>query len=133
MLDTDIWSWLYGRKPRAHPQAAQWREALVGRSVVIATQTRAEVLTGLALGDLGTARATAIEQQLDRTRTVPVTEDVIRAFAEFTAACRRRATGLHDKKHTGDRWVAATAIAIGAPLLAIDGIYRNAPGLRLLS
>jgi len=32
----------------------------------------------------------------------------------------------------GDAWVAATAIAYDLPLLAGDGIFRGAPGLRLL-
>jgi hypothetical protein len=39
---------------------------------------------------------------------------------------------LHAKEHTGDRWIAATAIRWEIPLLAGDGIYRHAPGLRLL-
>ncbi len=133
VVDTDVWSWLFGRKTRAHARTDEWRAALIGREVVIATQTRAEVLTWLAKGELGPSRAAAIETQLDSTRTVPVTEEVVRAYAALTAECIRRGTGLHDGKHTGDRWVAATAIAIGAPLLANDGIYRDAPGLRLLN
>jgi len=133
LLDTDVWSWLYGRKKRTHPEATRWRAALTGRSIVISTQTRAEVLTWLAQGELGPERAGAIEGQLNRTRTVPVTEDVVRAYARLTAECRRRALGLHDKKHTGDRWVAATAIAIDAPLLTLDGIFHNAPGLQVLA
>lgn len=133
LLDTDVWSWLYSRKRRTHPEATRWRAALIGRGTVISTQTRAEVLTWLAQGELGPERTGAIEGQLDNTRTVPVTEGVVRAYAELTAECRRRALGLHDKKHTGDRWVAATAIAIDAPLLTLDGIFHNAPGLRLLA
>lgn len=39
---------------------------------------------------------------------------------------------LHAKDHTGDRWIAATAIRWGLPLLSGDGIYRRAPGLNLL-
>lgn len=34
--------------------------------------------------------------------------------------------------HAADRWVAASAMAKGATLLAGDGIYRGAPGLNLL-
>lgn len=132
VLDTDVWSNLFARKARSDPLVLQWRAALEGKSVVIATQTRAEVLFGLAYKNLGPQRAGAIRRQLDTTPTVPVTEEVIQAYAELTANCMRAATGLHHKVHTGDRWVAATAIAIGAPLLAHDRIYQDAPGVQLL-
>jgi hypothetical protein len=52
--------------------------------------------------------------------------------ARFYAECRRIGHSLHDKHHTGDRWVAACAIAKDVDLLAGDDIYRDAPGLRLL-
>jgi len=133
VVDTDVWSLLFGAKHREHAAAARWREQLVGRSVVVAMQTRAEVLTWLALGKLGQDRTERISSQLERTRTVPVTEDVVRVYADLTATCMNEGLGLHDKRHTGDRWVAATAMAIDAPLLAADHIYRGTPGLRLLT
>jgi predicted nucleic acid-binding protein len=92
---------------------------------VIATQTRAEVLVGVEQGGLGPERRAAILRQLDRVPTVPVSEDVVQSYARLTAECRRQGPGLHDKRHTGDRWVASTAIAIGAPLLANDRIYQG--------
>jgi len=130
VLDTDVWSFLFARR-QTHTKVEHWRSTLLGRSVVIATQTRAEVLAGLAQRPLGQKRAAAITEQLDRTRTVPVTEAVVLAYAELAGACQRAGHALHDRVHCGDRWVAATAIAIGAPLLAGDGIYRNTPRLVL--
>ena len=132
VLDTDVWSILYSRHSR-DVRVERWREVLKGCVIVIATQSRAEVMTGMLQGQWGEARAASVQEQLDRTATVPVDESVVQAFATLTAECRAQGHALWDKKHTGDRWVAATAIAIDAPLLAGDGIYENAPGLRLLA
>jgi predicted nucleic acid-binding protein len=58
---------------------------------------------------------------------------VIEAQAHLRAQCLGRGHALGQKLHVGDAWVAATAIAYDLPLAAIDGIYNEAPGLRLLS
>lgn len=41
----------------------------------------------------------------------------------------RRLDALGDKVHEADRWVAATAIALGVELISRDGIFRNVTGL----
>lgn len=131
VLDTDVWSAIYIR--RDVPESVRrWRDLLVGRTVVISTQTRAEVLSGIAAGNWGDRRRDQARRVLDDQATVPVTSDVIGAFANLFAECRRAGHPLHEKIHTGDRWVAATAVALGAPLLAGDRIYRGTPGLTLL-
>jgi predicted nucleic acid-binding protein len=130
LLDTDVWSMVYARAPKKRDErAAGWAAQLQGRTVVISTQTRAEVLSGLASRDLGERRRSAIVAQLDATPTVPVTEDIVVAYADLTGDCRRAGHALQHKQHTGDRWVAATAIATGIPLLAGDAIYRGVPGV----
>jgi predicted nucleic acid-binding protein len=135
LLDTDVWSKIYARsRQRARDtDIEELRTLLVGRSVAVATQTRAEVLAGLAQRDVGAARRSLLLEQLDKTTTVPVTEDVITAYADLQARCFHRGHALHQKRHTGDRWVAATAIAMDIPLLALDGIYRGVPGVPLFS
>lgn len=35
--------------------------------------------------------------------------------------------------HVADRWIAATALHMGLPLVAHDGIFRDVPGLALLT
>lgn len=130
LLDTDVWSHLYGLGSRPHPRAAHWRTLLVGRTAIIATQTRAEVLVGLR--KLGGVRRGQILFELDKTITVPVDEDVVQRYARLTADAQARGDALWDKIHTGDRWVAATALAINAPLLAVDQVYNSHPDLQLL-
>ncbi len=133
IVDTDVWSLVYsGDRSRReqHEQRRNWRALLLGRTVVIATQTRAEVLAGLLA--LGESRRTTIRKQLDNTSTIPVDETVIEHFAQLTYACRQRGDALGDKVHTGDRWIAATAMALDAPLLSGDHIFDNDPDLILL-
>lgn len=134
LLDTDVWSGLFARSRRSEdPRAETWRGLLAGWGVLIATQTRAEVMAGLAVTDVGSARREKVQTQLAGTSTVPVTEAVVVAYADLTAACKHAGHALHAKQHTGDRWIAATAIAVGVPLLSGDAIYRNTPGLSVLT
>jgi len=46
---------------------------------------------------------------------------------------RRRLARLesHVRLMAGHLWIAASAIHIGAPLLAADGVFENTPGLTL--
>lgn len=132
VLDTDVWSHLYGVKGREHPDLSRWRRLLTGKTVVIAAQSRAEILAWILIRDLGVARQARILTQLDRTPTVPVDEQVIGRYARLTADARARGDALAAREHTADRWVAATALAIGAPLLTADRIYRHDPDLFLL-
>lgn len=128
VLDTDVWSCLFGNS-RSHPsdQIEHWREFLRGRVAVIAVQTRAEVLIGAA--NLGENRAKSIMLALESLPTHPVTEAVIQSYVYLDQRSRQLGHPLHQKIHTGDRWIAATAMALGAPLLIGDHMFRGAPGL----
>lgn len=39
----------------------------------------------------------------------------------------------NQKEHEADRWIAASALWLGLPLVAHDGIFRDVPGLELLT
>ncbi len=132
LLDTDVWSCLFSDSRKRDPRVEPWRELLMGRVVAIAMQTRAEVLAGALCAQWGESRMNALRAQLDAAATVPVNRDVAEAYAILTADLRLAGHALHQKDHTGDRWIAATALAIGADLLSGDGIYRGVPGLALL-
>lgn len=132
-MDTDVWSHLYVPRRGVDPRAAGWRDRAVGATVVIATETRAEVLAGVYGSNWGAQRRDDAIAQLDRTATIPVDEQVIEQYAQLSAACRRTGHGLAGPNHAGDRWVAATSIALRVPLLAGDSIYTGAPGVRLLT
>jgi predicted nucleic acid-binding protein len=135
VLDTNIWTHLYSSS-KQHVDAPLWRAAMVGLEVVIAQQTRAEVLYAMRLSNWSAARKGKVLDQLDATPTVPIDEEVIEAWVELRAACQLLRPTPHplynSKHHGGDQWIAATAISLGAPLLSLDGGFKDAPGLTLL-
>jgi predicted nucleic acid-binding protein len=133
VVDTDVFSVLFVRRGSGDPRIARWRELLTGRQVLISFQTRTELLAGALADGWGERRAAALREILDRTPTIGVDDAVIDAHAALYAQCRRRGHALHNKSHTGDRWIAACAVAKGVDLLAGDDIYRGAPGLTLLA
>lgn len=132
VLDTDVYSQLYVRQGANTAAKQAVKDVLVGRTVAIAVQTRAELLIWPQLRGWSADRAARLRDQLDNTPTVPVNELVLEAFVRITVDCRRNGHALGQKEHVADRWVAATATAISRPLLAADGIYLDAPGLKLL-
>ncbi|WP_297847293.1 PIN domain-containing protein [Mycobacterium sp.] len=129
LVDTDVFSVMYLRRANSDSRAAGWREYLIGRRVLISFQTRAEVLAGARSAQWGHRRMAEMIEILDRTPTIRPDNEVVDAYAELAAECRRLGHGLHAREHTGDRWVAACAIAKRLDLLAGDEIYRGAPNL----
>ena len=134
VVDTDVFSAVFidpeGASRRGLP-VARWRSTLTGVRVLVAFQTRGEVLAGLRGGNWGKRRVSQAVETVNRTPTVAADRQVIDSYAELTAECRRVGHPLHQKIHAGDRWVAACAVAKDLPLLSGDSIYRDAPGLRL--
>ncbi|MFC7619721.1 PIN domain-containing protein [Microlunatus sp. GCM10028923] len=132
LLDTDVWSRVVLGRRDSDPEVVTWRRMLVGKQPVIAAQTEAELRflpRANRWSDESTERFTA---HLEATPTVPVTAEVIIAWADLRANCRARGHGLADKAHVDDAWVAATALAHDLPLLSGDQLYRGLPELRLL-
>lgn len=132
LLDTDVFSLLFLAKNSKEPRSAGWRERLGGRRVLIAFQTRAEILEGALERSWGERRMANTRDALDQTPTIPPDDEVIDAYATLTATCRQNGHPLQDGRHVADRWIAACAIAKRLPLLSGDGIYLNAPNLDLL-
>src|SRR5680860_514278 len=132
VLDTDVWSHIFGRRGRrTHPKVPDWKRRLAGRAVVVATQTREEVIAGVRGAGWASHHAEQVLQQLDRTPTIPVDERLIQRYADLTVDAKARGDALGGKPHTGDRWIAATALALGAPLFSLDRIFRSDPQLML--
>lgn len=66
-----------------------------------------------------------------RTTVVPVSDSFLTTAAELRHACRRVGHALHEPVHANDLWIAASAVHIGAPLLAADAVFGDVPGLDL--
>ena len=132
ITDTDVWSCVVLNSRDRDPRVARWRRLLLGKQVLISAQTEGELRFGALICGWGAARREALEAQLARTPTLPVSDRVIHAFATVRADCHRAGHQLANKHHMGDAWVAATAIAHGIRLLSGDGIYKSVDGLLLV-
>ncbi|BBX60561.1 hypothetical protein TM48_04665 [Mycobacterium shottsii] len=129
VVDTDVFSLTYLRHASPDPRVPGWREYLTGRRVLISFQTRAEVLAGARSARWGGPRMATTIETLNRTPTIRPDNEVVDAYALLVSECRRLGHPLHGREHTGDRWIAACAIAKRLDLLAGDGIYQGAPNL----
>lgn len=64
---------------------------------------------------------------------MPFNDKLVWEYARIGHLCRTSGHGLAQKDHVADRWIAATALHMGLPLVAHDGIFRDVPGLALLT
>ena len=133
VVDSDVFSLLYVVPAIGDPRVQRWQRSLADRRVLIAFHTRAEVLAGALSAGWGARRMAKVLDVLNRTPTIHSDDEVVGAYAALTAECRRVGHALHDKVHTGDRWIAACVIAKQLDLLSGDAIYQDAPNLVLRS
>lgn len=131
LVDTDVFSRVF-IAVGANPEGQRWAGALAGRTVTIAVQTEVELRAWPLLKGGGPKRTVTLEQQLESLRTIQVTSAVQAKFIELTVWAKLNGHGIQDKAHTGDRWVAATALAYDLEVAAGDGIYSAVKDLRRL-
>jgi predicted nucleic acid-binding protein len=126
VVDTDVFS------ARLIPNsllAQRYESVLAGRDEFISFQTVAEVRYGAQLRNWGAARLRRLETTVSRRRSCTPGDDLIREYANLRVACERVGHALHRREHDADRWIAATAIRLGIPLLSNDGVFKDTPGL----
>ena len=75
----------------------------------------------------------ALEARIAGAETVHTGPELIPAYAQLRVDCTRIGYALAQREHNADRWIAATAIRLGVPLVSDDGIFENVPGLTLES
>ena len=129
LVDTGVFSAALSRKrrPEFEPLVAQ----LPGNQLNLAAQTVAELRYGALLAGWGSARADRLEQAIQTTNVIQVSDALLTAVARFRFDCRAAGHPLANPVHHEDLWIAATAIHIDAPLVTADGVFDAAPGLWL--
>jgi predicted nucleic acid-binding protein len=131
VVHTMVVSWLL---TPSRPQKALEYRSLVGDStVVLSFQTVMEMRYGAYSARWGELRLRQLERDLGQFSVAQPDDETILLCARFRADCRRQGHALGDKVHDGDRWIAATALRLGCPLVSDDRLYRGAPGLALLT
>lgn len=109
--------------------AALYEPLLVGRPVLISFQTAAELRYGALLRGWGAARLLKLEARINEAEIVHSGPELIDSYARLRAACTRAGHALGQRDHDADRWIAATALRLGVPLVSDDRIFEGVPGL----
>lgn len=127
LVDTDVFSYVYVKHPIQEVGSA-WARALTGRTVVIAVQTEVELRAWPLLYGWGQPRTQALITRIEAVPRIQVSDIVQQAYVALTDWGKGNGHAIAQKVHTADRWVAATALAHGFDLAAIDGIYDGIAG-----
>ena len=128
VVDTMVVSALVnvGRVPVA---AARFRSLIDGRPVVVSFVTVTELRFGAIRAGWGQIRRRNLERVLARLVVVQPDDDLMLSCAELRATCLAAGHPLGQKVHEADRWIAATAIALGVALITGDAVFESVPGL----
>ena len=126
VIDTDV----YGAELITGSKlAAQYEPIIVGRPAFISFQTVAELRFGALLRNWGEARLRKLDGRIAAAETVHTGPDLVAIYARLRVDCERIGHALAQRQHDADRWVAATALRLGIPLVSNDRIFANVPGL----
>lgn len=131
VVDTMVVSWLLDS--RANPMADCYQELIGTAPVLLAFQTVAELRYGALRAGWGDLRRRRLERSVARLIVAQPDDEMLTVYAQLRAACRRSGHALSDRVHDGDRWIAATALRLDCALVSHDGLFRNTPGLRLIT
>lgn len=131
VIDTGVFSARLVTRER--PLAEAYRPLLEGRPHLLSLVTVAELRFGPRVAGWGASKLRRLNYEIGRTEIVWPGPALIDTYAALRAWCVDNGHGLGQKEHEADRWVAATAIRLGIPLVAHDGIFTNVKGLELLT
>ncbi len=129
VVDTGIFSASISRRRR---QRFGTQIALMaGNQIFLAATTVSELRYGALVAAWSGIRRERLEESIQATTVVPVSNKLLTTTAELRFACRRAGHPLHDRAHANDLWIAASAVQINAPLLTGDSVFDDTPGLTL--
>ena len=130
VVDTGVFS--SGLSGSGHALAFRYRPLLEGRRRVISFVTQAELRFGATYAGWGLRRMTRLETRLATATTVWATPELVHHYVDLRRWCVQNGHGLGQKDHEADRWVAATALMLGIPLVSDDRIFIGVDRLQLL-
>lgn len=113
--------------------AATYRPLLAGRPAVISFVTIAELRYGAKLANWGPERLKRLDLEVHRAQAVWPGPALVDTYVAMRTWCTRTGHGLAGKDHEADRWIAATALWLGVPLVAHDAIFAHVEGLQFVT
>jgi predicted nucleic acid-binding protein len=105
--------------------ALQYEPLLLGRLTHISFMTLAELRYGARLANWGSGRRQKLETRLAGAEVDWPGPELVDTYVDLRAQCTVIGHGLAQKEHEADRWIAATAVWLGVPLVAHDGIFKR--------
>jgi predicted nucleic acid-binding protein len=128
VIDTDVFSADLVPGSRL---AERYAPTITGRPAFISFQTAVELRYGAIRRGWGTARMLRLEAKIAHVEVVHTGPELVLVCAQLRANCEAIGHALAQREHTADRWIAATALRLGVPLVSNDTIFRRVPGLTL--
>jgi hypothetical protein len=130
VIDTDVFS---AELVPGSPLAERYAPLITGRPAFISFQTVAELRYGALRRGWGAARMLKLDARIQRAEVVHTGPELVDICARLRVSCERAGHALAARGHNADRWIAATAIRLGTPLVSNDAIFQGVPGLALES
>jgi predicted nucleic acid-binding protein len=127
VVDTNVFSADLLRATR--PLLELYAPLLAGRRFLISFQTVAEIEFDVRRRGWGSERMKQVAEHLRTAEVVWPGPELLRAYVDLRIVCERAGHALAQRDHDPDRWIAATAIHLGVPLVSHDGIFNGVPGL----
>jgi tRNA(fMet)-specific endonuclease VapC len=126
VVDTDVASYIFNW----HSLAQHYADALRGSELILSFMTIAELRMGAISAGWGGRRRLLLEQFMQRFELVYADNDLCTVWARIRADARAAGRALSPQ----DAWIAATALALGAPLATNNRRdFEHVRKLRLLS
>lgn len=113
------------------PLADRYEPVIVGRPAFVSFQTVAELYFGAVQRGWGSSRMLKMNTKLARVEVVHSGPELVLVYARLRVECQRVGHALAQRAHDADRWIAATALRLGVPLVSDDHIFRGVPELTL--
>jgi predicted nucleic acid-binding protein len=126
VIDTDVFSADLVPTSRL---AERYAPIITGRPAFISFQTAAELRYGAIRRGWGEARMLKLDSKIRRAEVVHTGPELVAICAQLRANCAAIGQALAQREHNADRWIAATAIRLGIPLVSNDTIFKAVPGL----
>lgn len=131
VIDTNVFGAELTRRGAAI--AGAYRRQVEGRDLLISFVTVAELRYGARLAGWGERRLQRLEARIGVAEIVGSGNGLVGEYVALRYECTLSGHPLGQKHHEADRWVAATARWLDVPLVAHDAIFRETPGLTVVT
>jgi len=131
VVDTSVFGAELTRRGSAVADA--YRSHVEGRELFVSFVTVAELRYGARLAGWGEQRLRRLETRLAAAEVVWAGAGLVETYVLLRHECTNVGHPLGQKHHEADRWIAATARWLKVPLVAHDAVFRDAPGVTVIT